>query len=108
MRDWEDQHLGDAHAAFDGERVVAEIDQGDVNFAAVVAVDGSRGVDHGDAVFGGQAAARADLGFVALGDRHGEAAGDQLNVAGFEFDVGLYGGGDVKSGRMFGHALGKR
>jgi len=77
-----DEHLGDSHSSFYGERFFAEVDEGDVDFAAVVAVDGSGGVDHGDAVLGGQAAARPHLGFVAVRDGHGETAGDKADVAG--------------------------
>lgn len=77
-----DDHLGDAHAAVDGERLLAKVDQGDHDLAAIVGVNGAGGIDQRDAVAAGEAGARADLGFIAGGEGHVEAAGDELDLAG--------------------------
>lgn len=48
-----DDQLRNAHAAFNGKGGFAMIDQNDFDFAAVIGIDGTRGVEDGDAVFGG-------------------------------------------------------
>ena len=90
-----DDELGDAHAAFDGEVGRAVVDQGDVDLAAVVGVDGPGGVDGRDAVLGGEAGPGADLAFVAGGDGEREPAGDQADLAGLEDHGAGDGGGQV-------------
>src|SRR5258706_14546811 len=69
-----DEHLGDAHPALDDEFFAPEVDQRHLDLAAVVGVDGSGRVDHGDAVPAGQAAAGADLRLVSVRAGHEETA----------------------------------
>ena len=103
-----DEHLGDAHVAFDGEGVWAEVDEGDHDLASVVGVDGAGGVGHGDAELHGEPGAGADLGFVPDGQSHGEPTGDQGDGAGFEGDGrgGIDRGVEVGGGGVVGLVLG--
>lgn len=48
-------HLGDAHAASNGEILLAEIDEQNLDFAAVIAVDRAGRIEAGDAVLEGEA-----------------------------------------------------
>ncbi len=75
-----DDELGDAHAGFDVEVCVGGVEEKDGDFAAVAFVNGAGGVEDGDAVFEGEAAAGADLGFGVGGELDLEAGGD-LGVA---------------------------
>lgn len=97
-----DDQLRDAHAIFDGEGGAAEVDQGNPQFASVVAIDGAGGVGDADAVLGGEAGAGADLTFVPLFDGDGPAGRDNRNVTGEEGDGGGKGGGDVHPCRAGG------
>jgi hypothetical protein len=67
--------LGDAVGVVDGVGLAPEVDQGDEHLAAVVGIDGARGVGDGDAVLGREVGAGADLAFEAVGDGDGEAGG---------------------------------
>src|SRR3954447_4036260 len=62
--------LCNSHAAADAERLLAQINKDYAYFAAVVGIDGTRGVGHGDAVLGGKAGSRADLRLES--DRQGD------------------------------------
>ena len=66
-----DDDLRDLHAARDGERLFAVIDEDGFDLAAIVAVDGAGRVEHGDAVIEREARARRAPGFVSL--RQGNA-----------------------------------
>src|SRR5215475_6474229 len=58
------QHqLCDARAAFDRERVWAEIRKDYMNFAAVIGIDRARRIEHRDAVVQGEPGAWPDLSF---------------------------------------------
>ena len=72
-----DNHLGDAHAAFDHEILLAQIGEDDFDLAAIIAIHRSRRVEAGDAVLDGKAGARADLRFKALWHFEDEAGWGQ-------------------------------
>ena len=72
-----DDHLGDAFAGFYGLWLVGEVDDDALDFAAVVAVDRSGRVEHGEAAIDGQAAAGADLRLVAVGQFDEQARRDE-------------------------------
>src|SRR5262245_43926558 len=74
--------LGEALAAGDSERTVAQVDEQYLDLAAVVAVDGARAVQHGDAVLERQAGARAHLRLEAGGQLQDQAGGDERPLAG--------------------------
>ena len=86
MLEFGDDALGDAHVGFDSEVGIAVVDEEDVDFVSEIGVDGAGGVEHGDAVFEGEAAAGADLEFVAGGDFYSYAGGEDFFVAWFEGD----------------------
>ena len=73
-------HLGYALAGIDGERLRREIDQNDLDLPAVVRVYRARGIDQGDSVLDGQAAAGTYLRL---------ESGRQLDVqtGGYEFPL---------------------
>ena len=100
-----DDDLGDAFAAFGVEGLGGEVDEGDFDLAAVVAVDGAGRVDHGDAVLEGQAAARSDLALEPRGDGGDEAGGHEAALEGGEGDgfVGV----EVAAGGAGGHGRGQ-
>ena len=62
-----DDHLGYALSVGDGVGLAAEVDEYDAYLTSIVGVDGAWGVEHGDAVLEGEAAAGAYLSFVAWG-----------------------------------------
>src|SRR5262245_51722226 len=68
-RDAGHDQLRDAIAARDAERLGTVIDQDHLHLAAIVGVDCAGRVQYGDTVLEREARARADLAFVALGDR---------------------------------------
>src|SRR5215211_3715889 len=76
LRHGRDQHLRDAHAALDDERLLPVIDQWHLYFAAVVRIDGAGRVDHGDAELAREPAARSYLRLVPVRNRHREPARD--------------------------------
>ena len=81
-------HLGDPVSVPDAEILIGEVDQDDFYLAPVVGVDGSRRVEHGDAVLGGQPAAGADLSLESDWQLNEQAGRDNDSSAGFE-DHGL-------------------
>ncbi len=107
VRDWGDEHLSQSHAAFDGEGCVAEVDEWELEFAAVVGVDGAWGVNEGDAVFGCKAGPGSDLGFVTWRDGDCEATGDEADFVWVEGDGLFDGGGEVEAGGEGGHFAGE-
>ena len=82
-----DHHLGDLVAARDPERLVAVIDQDRLDLAAIVAVDGARRIEAGDAVIERQARARPHLRLDAQRQFDGDAAGHRHALAGQQFDL---------------------
>jgi hypothetical protein len=77
LGDRAENHLGDTHARFDKEGLLTEVDEEDLDFAAVVGIDGAGGVEEGDAVMEGQTAAGADLGLPAKGNLQIKAGRDE-------------------------------
>src|SRR6185369_16308068 len=70
--------LGDALAAPDRERLVAMVDDDDLQFAAIIAVDGPGRVGDRDPVLQREPRSRPDLDLVALGNCDFEAGGDRV------------------------------
>src|SRR5580658_2545164 len=58
-----DDQLRNAHGAGDYKWLGTEIDQNDLHFAAIVGVDGSRRIQHSDAVARGEPRPRTNLTF---------------------------------------------
>lgn len=48
-------HLCNALAIVDDERLVGEVDQDDTHFTAIICIDGARRVEHGDTLLDSQA-----------------------------------------------------
>lgn len=81
-----DDHLGDAFAVLDGEGFLSVIDQQHFDFTAVVGIDGTRTVEHGDAVFEGEAAARPYLRFIPFGQFNEQSGGNKHPGLGHQHD----------------------
>src|SRR3546814_4378083 len=62
-----------AVAAFDGERFVPMIDHDDLEFTAIIAVDGAGRIRYADAVLQRYAGTGADLNFIAVRDGDGKS-----------------------------------
>ena len=100
-----DHQLRDALAARHRERPVAEVHQQHSDLAAVVAVDGPRAVQHGDAVAQRQARARAHLRLQAGRQLQDEAGRDQRALAGPQHHRRLHRGHQIearRAGRLVG------
>ena len=76
-----DDHLPDAVAAADRERLLAVVDQQQLNRVSEPTVDGPWRVDHRDTVTQGQTGARTDLRLVTRRDGDPQAGGDQRPLA---------------------------
>src|SRR3990167_294928 len=70
-------HLRDALAAFNHHGLLPEIDGDELDFTAVIGIDGAGTVDHRQSLFQRQAAARPDLRLETPRQRHRDAAGNQ-------------------------------
>ena len=74
--------LGDTVPMLEGEGLIAQVDQEDFQFSPVVAVDGTWGIEDGDAMMDGEAGAGAHLAFPAGGDGQTESGGDEQALMG--------------------------
>ena len=61
----------------EAEGRLAEIDQNDLDLAAIIGIDGAGAVEQGHAMFERQARARADLGLIARGQGDGDSGRDE-------------------------------
>ncbi len=86
INDRGDHHLGNPHCWGDLKWRLTVVDQDDANFAAIALIDGAGGVEHGDSVVEGEAAAGADLGFGVGGKFDGNACLDQGSGSGWQGD----------------------
>ena len=83
-----------------GKGSVAVVDHDDLEFAAIVGVDGAGRIGDGDAVLEREARAGADLDFIAFGDGDAQAGGDRVALAGGEVEI--LGRDDVHAGGVGG------
>jgi hypothetical protein len=81
LSDGAKDHLGDTHAGFYREGFIPKVDDEDLDFAAVVGVNGAWGVEDSEAMMQGEAAAGADLGFPARRDFYIESSRDEQPLA---------------------------
>src|SRR6266567_547565 len=80
MGDGNDQQLGDAHSALDGECSLTEIDQRHFYLAAVVGVDRAGRVHDGYADFGGQSRTGTDLSLEPCRNRQRKTTWDERDI----------------------------
>ena len=78
------------------------IDENDLHLAAIVAVDGARRVEAGDAVIERQPRARPHLRLMAFSQRNGDAGGDEHACAGRQIErlIRRHRGEQVEAGGM--------
>ena len=81
--DRSNNQLSDAIPAFNLKRIVAVIDEYDLNFAAVVCINRSGCIHHGNAVAQGKSAARPHLGFGTRRKGNTTACGHQCALTGW-------------------------
>lgn len=86
-----DDHLGNALAVLDEERLVGEIDKDDADLATIVGIDGAGSVEDGDAVLDGKTTAGAHLSLVARRQSHEETRRHKAALQGLQ----LYGRLDI-------------
>src|SRR3569623_2910452 len=101
-RDPRNHHLRNAHAPLDRHRRLAEIDQQNLDLAAIIGVDRAGRVEHGETVLDRQARARAHLSLAIRRQRDGDAGRHQRPRARRERQrrVGRPGGAQVAPGRV--------
>ena len=87
---------------------VAEVDQGDHHFAAVICVDGAGGVDDRDPVSRREPGPRADLTFEAIRNSDREATGDERPCSGSQCDRLGHGSRQIHGGSMPALVFGQR
>src|SRR6185437_4951853 len=97
--------LRDALSPTHLERLAAEVGQDHLHLAAIIVVDGTRRVEAGDAMLEREAGARADLDFVALGNRDRKSGRNRMALAGSERKI--FRGDHVQSGGPVGR-VGRR
>ena len=81
LHDGCDDYLGDPHAALQAESFFPSIEENDLDLAAIIAVDRSRRIEHGHAMFRGQSRTRANLRLVASRQFDAKAGRNQKAVA---------------------------
>jgi hypothetical protein len=102
-------HLCNAVAGFDGERVGAAVPYGHKNLTLVVRVDQADEVSKHDAVLVAESRARKqNCREVRIGDVHGETRGDEMGLAGCDVQVFIQAGAQVEAGGAGGGVLRKR
>lgn len=80
---------------------VPEIDEQNHDFTAIIGINGARGIEHGDAVFKGESAARPDFDMVTGRNRSTDAGMHQSALVRFDtnrFDTGQIVSGGKRSG----------
>src|ERR1700733_8630567 len=75
LRDWGDNELRHPRAAPHHECIRSVIDKNDLDLAAIIRIDRSRGVQDGDAIASSKTGAGPDLALVTGGQREGETVG---------------------------------
>src|SRR5690606_4606722 len=98
----------DAHAAFDNEVFAGRIQKDRFDFAAVIGVDCSGGIEDGYAVFRGKAGAGAYLRLKARRKGNGDAGSNDGAVTGLACCGGVYGRAKTHACRLFGRVSGER
>jgi hypothetical protein len=82
-----DDELGDTLTALDRDRIVAVVDQDDLQFAAIARVQNAGSVDDADTITSGETAPRGDKTHVALGQGHGDSRRHERTLSGTEHEV---------------------
>src|SRR6185437_8998075 len=102
--------LGDARAARHRKRLPSVVNEQNPDFAAIIGVDGSRRVEHGDALFQRQPRARPDLALEARRQFDRESGRDQRPLARRQDARGVvrHGGDEVQARGVFGLAARRR
>ena len=87
-----DNHLCDALTIVHHKLFTGEVHQNNPDFSAVVGIDGSRRIEHGDTFLQGQSATRPHLSLIAFGQGNKKPGGDEPPLKRFQhngsFEVG--------------------
>src|SRR3984957_5136429 len=100
LRDRGDNKLRHPHTAPYHEWLRPVVDQNDLNLAAIIGIDGPRGVQDGDAIASGKTGARPDLALVTGGKCDCNAVRDERPAPWRDFDrrIGWNRGNKIKPG----------
>ena len=105
-KDGRGDELGNPLSAPDLEGLVAEIGEDDLHFAAIVAVDRSRGVEAGDPMLQREPRTGSHLELVTVRDLNGKAGCDGASLSGLQREI--FSRDDVKPGGMLRRIFGQR
>ena len=97
MDDAGNDELGDTHATLYAERLVAMVDKVNMDFSAIVGIDGAGSVKDGKTVFTRKTAAWTHLCLVAGRQADTQTSGKQMMVAGIEQHGQVDGSTEVKT-----------
>ena len=84
MDDAGNDELGDTHATLHTERLVAMVDEVNMDFSAIVGIDGTGSVKDGKAVLTRKTTAWTHLCLVAGRQANTQTSGKQIMIAGIE------------------------
>ncbi len=98
-----DHHLRDALTAFDHDRLGAEVDRDDLDFTAVVRVDGAGAIEQRQSMLQGQPAPRPDLRLEAGRQRERNPGGNQYPLVRRDLDRSIEIGVEIHAGRSRRH-----
>src|SRR5882724_2485766 len=96
-----DHHLRDPVPGMDRLLFLRQVNENDLKLSAIIRIDGARGIEAGDSMFEGQAAAGPHLRFIAMRQFDKEPGRDQLAFQGFQYDRSGKVGAYVHTGRTF-------
>ena len=96
-------HLGNALAAFDDDRLGAQINRDHMNFTAKIRVDGSRTVYQGKSLLERKPAARPDLRFETRWHSDSDSGGNQRPFHRRKLPIVFDIGAKIHPGRTLGH-----
>jgi hypothetical protein len=102
--------LRNPHASLDSKRLVTVVYEDDLDFSAIVGVDGTGRIEHGDAMSHGEARARPHLALGATRQCNADPRWDQSTRAGRDDNRRIEGNGgkEIESGRELALVGGER
>src|SRR5512139_202532 len=98
-----DNQLGNSITPMDDKRALPKIDEADLDLAAVVAVDRTRGVNHRQPMSAGEAATGPDLTLEAGGNGDRDSRGHQGDLLRRKSEIGVYCRMEIHPGGVRAH-----
>ena len=104
---WGYDELGNALARFNGKCGLAQVDEQHTDVSSVICIDGTRGIQHRDAMLVCKATARSYLGFMARRQFNVEPRGHQAAFPRLQNDRTGQVGAQIQTRAQRGGILGK-